>query len=149
MGCYNLVDDEGNPLLTQPVTSLCRCGSAALQPYFDGTNGKIGLVGKKEAGSVKKQIKDYQGKHITIYDHRGVCAHVDHCIQDLPEVFRQEKHPWIDPNGASVAEIIAAIEKCPSGALSYTLDGELHQDGDHESTAHVTENGPFCVSGYI
>jgi uncharacterized Fe-S cluster protein YjdI len=145
----NLVDDEGNPLPTQPVTSLCHCGSSALQPYFDETHGKIGFLGKKEEGRVKKRIKDYSGEHITIYDHRGVCAYVTRCIQDLPEVFHQEKHPWIDPNGSSVAEVIAAIEKCPSGALRYTIDGELHQDWDNEPTVRVEKNGPFCVSGYI
>jgi len=34
-----------------------------------------------------------------------------------------KEEPWIDPDGAKVEEIVATIRKCPSGALSYALDG--------------------------
>ena len=38
-------------------------------------------------------------------------------------VFRMRDEPWIDPDGAAVEEIVATIRKCPSGALSYSIDG--------------------------
>jgi len=40
--------------------------------------------------------------------------------QRQPEKF---KGPWIDPDAAEVEEIADMINKCPSGALSYSING--------------------------
>lgn len=47
--------------------------------------------------------------------------HVRHCANILPEVFRPEARPWVNVNGATAREIILAIDRCPSGALRYSL----------------------------
>ena len=57
--------------------------------------------------------------------------------------------PWIDPDGASVAEIIATIEKCPSGALSYARDGVEAPPPRREPMVTVTNDGPYAVTGGI
>jgi uncharacterized Fe-S cluster protein YjdI len=36
--------------------------------------------------------------------------------------------PWIDPDGDGPKEIIETIRQCPSGVLSYSVDGKRHQD---------------------
>jgi uncharacterized Fe-S cluster protein YjdI len=37
----------------------------------------------------------------------------------LPKVYRVGEHPWVRTEFAEKEELIAQIEKCPSGALSY------------------------------
>src|SRR6267154_2608959 len=63
------------------------------------------------------------GKRITILDNRSICAHAGFCTDGLKSVFRMREEPWIDADGAAVEEIVATIRKCPSGALSYAIDG--------------------------
>ena len=46
----------------------------------------------------------------------------------LPAVFDIRKRPRINPDGASVKEIIETVEKHPSGALNYTLGRRRYQD---------------------
>ncbi len=60
---------------------------------------------------------------ITIHKNRGICAHVGYCTSGLPAVFAPGEGKGIDPDAASVDEIIEVINKCPSGSLSYSIDG--------------------------
>ena len=60
-----------------------------------------------------------------------------------------KQEPWIDPDGADVDEIIRVIRMCPSGALSYSIDGVLHDSVDREQGVTVTKDGPYDVVGGI
>lgn len=142
-------DGQGKPLETGPVISLCRCGYSAYKPYCDGSHSKAGFVGEKEEDRTKDSLKDYKGKNIIIHDNRGVCCHDGSCVILLPTVFRINEKPWIDPDGAGVAEIIDTIEKCPSGALSYTIGKRRYQDLDQEPSITVLDNGPLMVKGGV
>jgi hypothetical protein len=57
--------------------------------------------------------------------------------------------PWIDPDGAQVEEIIEAVKRCPSGALSYSIDGVERRDQDRESMITVSKDGPYLVTGRV
>jgi hypothetical protein len=57
--------------------------------------------------------------------------------------------PWIDPDGAAVAEVIATIEKCPSGALSYAIDGIEAKPPQREPMVTVMNDGPYAVTGDV
>ena len=127
--------------------ALCRCGGSANKPFCDGTHAKIGFSSAKLEGRVEDKREDYQGKTITIHDNRGICAHAGRCTDGLPSVFRLKEEPWIDPDATSADEIIATIQKCPSGALSYSVDDVEHRDRDGEPTIFVAPNGPYVVSG--
>jgi hypothetical protein len=67
----------------------------------------------------------------------------------LKTVFRVGQKPWIDPDGASVEEIIETVNKCPSGALSYSIDDIEYKDQDREPLVKVINNGPYAVTGGI
>jgi hypothetical protein len=58
-----------------------------------------------------------------------------------------KQEPWIDPRGASPGEIIATVRKCPSGALSYSVDGVEHRNREGEPAIFVAPNGPYLVTG--
>ena len=142
--------EDGNKVAMQQVTALCRCGASSMKPYCDGSHAKIGFVGTKSTDYTPGEDKQYVGKGVTIHDNRGICAHSGNCINGLPGVFRQNGKPWIDPDGAPVEEIIATIKKCPSGALSYSIDGVLNKNWDSPNPKIiVAKNGPYNLTGFI
>jgi len=145
----NFKDADDNPLQIQPVMSLCRCGKSAQKPYCDGSHSKIGFVGEKTPKRTPDRVKNYPGRDITIHDNRGVCAHDTSCTTLLPAVFDISKRPWINPDGASVKEIIETVEKCPSGALSYTIGSRRYQDLERKPAITAAKNGPLHLTGGI
>ena len=145
----NLQDSRGEPCSTVTGVALCRCGHSANKPFCDGTHGTVGFTDEKQTDGALDRRDDYVGRKITIHDNRGICAHAGHCTDRLSSVFRLNREPWIDPDGAAVEQIVDAIRQCPSGALSYTVDGEEHRDQDREPMVAVTKNGPYAVTGGI
>jgi uncharacterized Fe-S cluster protein YjdI len=67
-------------------------------------------------------IREYTNGEVTIVWQPALCTSATNCFAELPEVFKPEKRPWVDPYGATTERIIAQIERCPSGALSYRLN---------------------------
>ncbi len=63
--------------------------------------------------------KHYSNGEITVVWKPGQCMHSGNCLHGLPQVFCLTRRPWCDVTQASTDEIIATVECCPSGALSY------------------------------
>lgn len=145
----NLCRSDGEPCATVRGIALCRCGGSGNKPFCDGTHGTIGFSDQRVVDEGGHQRLSYAGKRITIHDNRALCAHAGHCTERLPSVFRMRQEPWIDPDGASAEEIIETIRKCPSGALSYTVDGMEVRDQAREPLVTVTDDGPYAVTGGI
>jgi len=53
--------------------------------------------------------------------------------------------PWIDPDAAEVAAIVETVKKCPSGALSYSIDGVEYRDQNRDPMVTVTKDGPYAI----
>lgn len=62
--------------------------------------------------------KEYTNGEITVAWQSGKCIHSGNCVRNLSSVFKPKETPWIKIEGAASEEIVAAILKCPSGALS-------------------------------
>ena len=66
----------------------------------------------------KKRIEYNQRR-----DRRGwqphLCIHSGVCVRMLPEVYNPQERPWVKLENATTDRIVAQVEKCPSGALSY------------------------------
>jgi len=147
-GEVGLTNSKGEELEVDPAeTYLCRCGGSKNKPYCDGTHLRKGFQGHKENDGSKNRIRDYEGKGITIHDNRWICAHAQVCTTELPTVFNRDAKPWIDPDGDTVAHCRRTIDRCPSGALSYTVAGELHRDHEAEPGIVVAKDGPYHVAG--
>lgn len=43
-GNFVLLDAERNPIKSEGVIALCRCGASANKPYCDGSHARIGFV---------------------------------------------------------------------------------------------------------
>lgn len=72
----------------------------------------------------EKQLLDegyrkYTGENINVFFNGDVCTHSANCVKGNSTVFNLKNKPWINADGASVDEIKAIIDKCPSGALKY------------------------------
>jgi len=61
----------------------------------------------------------YPKGEITVLWKPDRCIHSGICVRGLPKVFDVKRRPWVDTTGAEQAEIIAQVERCPSGALSW------------------------------
>lgn len=146
-GFEKVTDTDESELHTGDPVLLCRCGRSARKPFCDGSHTRVGYRSHKLEGRVPDRMHDYYGKEITIHDNRGVCSHAEHCVRDLPSVFDRETRPWIHPDGAPADDIARTIERCPSGALSYTRDGVVHKDLSREPAIRVDRCGPYEVTG--
>ena len=145
-GLDNFANRKG-PIDTKPTMALCRCGGSANKPFCDGTHAKIGFSSAKLEGRVEDKRDNYASGGLTVHDNRGICAHAGRCTDGLPSVFRLKQEPWIDPDGATRDEIIATIRQCPSGALSYSVEGVEHRDREGAQAIFVAPNGPYVVTG--
>lgn len=64
---------------------------------------------------------EYRTNDLVVHWNPQRCMHDTHCFIGLPEVFNPEVRPWVKMEGASPAAIIWAIDRCPSGALKYSI----------------------------
>jgi CDGSH-type Zn-finger protein len=145
----SLRNSKGESIPTKPVIALCRCGGSAKKPFCDGTHSKLGFSSQKVSDGTRDKRQDYVGKGITIHDNRSICSHAGFCTDRLASVFRLKTKPWIDPDGAQVEEIIEAVKRCPSGALSYSIGGVEHRDQDREPMITVSKDGPLLITGGV
>ena len=145
-GLEKLANQKG-PIASRDTIALCRCGRSANKPFCDGSHVTAGFASAKLEGRTEDKRDDYAGEHVTIHDNRGLCAHAGHCTDGVASVFRLRQEPWIDPDGATGEEIGAAIRKCPSGALSYTVEDVEQSDTERDPAVFVAPNGPYVVTG--
>jgi len=145
----NLRRASGEACATVRGVALCRCGASKNKPFCDGTHSTIGFSDRNVADPGKDKRRSYAGKRITVLDNRALCAHAGFCTDELESVFRQHEEPWIAADGAEAEEIIATIRKCPSGALSYAIDGVEAEALERPPIVTVTDDGPYAVTGGI
>ena len=148
-GLQKLTNSFDEDIPTKPTLALCRCGASKNKPFCDGTHDPVGFSEEKQEGRVPDQRDTYEGSAITIYDNRGICSHAGYCTSGCPAVWRMKTEPWIDADGADVDTIIHTIEQCPSGALSYALDGVEHRDREREPEVHISKDGPYFIRGGV
>lgn len=95
-------------------------------------------------------IKKYRNGDLTIVWKPSACIHAAECVKALPLVYNPAEKPWIKAENATIAELKSQIGKCPSGALSYTMEGESNQESESlETKIEILENGPMIVYGTL
>lgn len=156
---YNLHNFKGESLSTTVGTALCRCGASKNKPFCDGTHNVIRFSSANktlENDDIKKIVikdkrRDYPGKEITVHDNRKICSHAAECVNNLSSVFKLGSRPWINPDASKMNDIIDVVRRCPSGALSYSIDGVEYRDPEEQRNPTVTvlKNGPYHITGGI
>lgn len=95
-------------------------------------------------------IKKYSNGDLNVVWKPKLCTHSGICVKTLPEVYDPNEKPWIKAENASIEALKAQIDLCPSGALTYEIDGEDQQvDTDIETKVQVLTNGPLLVHGNL
>jgi CDGSH-type Zn-finger protein/truncated hemoglobin YjbI len=136
-----------------PQMALCRCGESAIKPVCDGACTSSGFTDKKDPKRVPDKRDSYDGVQLTVFDNRGICQHSGLCTDRLATVFHTDG-AFVTASGGRMDEIIRAVRDCPSGALSYAIDGaearaQVDWDDTREPMIEVTKDGPYRITGSI
>lgn len=150
-----IMSEHGEPLAwkteaaaeTMARVALCRCGASAKKPYCDGTHASAEWDGTDNApeGSYAERAKSLGGHGIEVFDDRPICVHAGFCSNKVTNVWKMA-----DQTGDTRirAEAMAMVERCPSGALAYAVDGEMVEP-DLPNEVAVIPDGPLWVSGGV
>lgn len=78
----------------------------------------------------KDEIREYTNGEITVVWKPTACIHSTRCWKGLFTVFNPKARPWVNMAGASTQAIMAQVDNCPSGALSWRKNeetGDTHE----------------------
>ncbi len=150
-----VMSEHGEPLTWQTgeVTddgaayALCRCGGSANKPYCDGTHSGNEFDGSEAAATDAYGTRRtaYPGTGIDVYDDRSICVHAGFCGNKVSNVWKMA--PKTDDT-VTRSQVMAMVERCPSGALTYEVAGtEIEPDLPTEIA--VIPDGPLWLSGGI
>jgi CDGSH-type Zn-finger protein len=148
-GLENFIDSNGKRLETKPAMGLCRCGASQNKPFCDGNHKYAGFTDEISPDRTADKATRYEGRDITLINNPLLCSIAGYCHHELASVFNLKNDPWIDPAGDTLEHIKSLIEKCPSGALSYSINGQPQPVSDREATITIEKNGPLRITGGI
>ena len=93
--------------------------------------------------------KHYTKGDLTVIWKPDICIHSKRCWQELLAVFNPRARPWVNMEGADNETIIAQVDRCPSGALSWTRQEQSIPVTSENILIEVLPNGPLLVHGDI
>ena len=128
---------------------LCRCGKSDAKPYCDGNHVHAAFDGTEvaDAGLRADRAVAYPGTQLMVRHDRTICAFATFCENKITDVWEMsEKTDDI----AVRSQVVAMIERCPSGALTYELlpSGETIEP-DLPQEISVIQDGPLWAMGGI
>lgn len=154
-GIFCILLKPGTDCLMAPEEAPGRLCAAMLTHDAKPENRLI-LPYRKHRAMEKEIVKKYSNGEVTVVWKPGSCIHSTVCWKaatGLPSVFNPKLRPWITPEGADSKSIVAQVEKCPSGALSYFYNHDEENSADEEITQdtriEILPNGPLLVYGNI
>ncbi len=72
------------------------------------------------------RLQVYETDQIRVTFDPKICLHSGTCLRTLPAVFDVSRPRWVRPEAATADEVLAAVAKCPSGALQASFITAVH-----------------------
>ncbi|HEX2718608.1 MAG TPA: (4Fe-4S)-binding protein [Gemmatimonadaceae bacterium] len=96
-----------------------------------------------------RRLQTYATDEITVSFDPTRCIHAAECIRTAPAVFDSRRKRWIRPDLGTTDEIVTAVGRCPTGALSYVLPNGPVEGPAPEAAIVVRRDGPLYLRGAI
>jgi CDGSH-type Zn-finger protein/uncharacterized Fe-S cluster protein YjdI len=145
-GIPALKTGRGETLPPAETHYLCRCGASTNKPFCDGSHTAAAFSDQRRRGPARPPA-EFIGKDLTVIDDLSLCAHAGACVEGAPDTFfTQEAGRRVShPDGSPAAVVIAAIRRCPSGALLYQQGGTRVHEYFTATEIIVEKDGPYHV----
>jgi len=140
---------KGEVLNTGKFYTLCGCGESGTKPFCDGSHADSNFQHKAPGNTepIDRNPQTYHGTGLVVEDDRSLCIHAGFCGNQATNVWRLVSK---SSDTQIRAQIISMIERCPSGALTYSLEpnGE-NIEPDLPVEIAITPDGALWVSGNV
>jgi CDGSH-type Zn-finger protein len=145
-GIKALKNARGEVVDASETMFLCRCGASKNKPYCDGSHETVHFSSRR-VRRADGPVSEFAGKEVTVVDNVGLCAHAGYCVDGAPRTFftKGKGGRVSHPDASDTADVIAAIRRCPSGALLYKHGGKLVHEYSAGTEVMVEKDGPLLV----
>lgn len=90
----------------------------------------------------------YDGDKANVVWDGRLCIHIQECGRAKGKLFVGGRQPWCQPDETTVDDVVAVVERCPTGALTFEVkDGSIEETAAARNSIAVTNNGPLHVRG--
>jgi CDGSH-type Zn-finger protein len=147
--CGEPLDWKSGKVCETPETyELCRCGQSEFKPFCDVTHSLVDFDGTETADmrpTAERQVTYKGGTGIVVRRDMPLCMESGFCGNRITNVEEMVPHTS-DPQVR--AQVVAMIERCPSGSYTYALaEGEEDVEPDLPRqiavTTEITSEGPI------
>jgi CDGSH-type Zn-finger protein len=145
----SMTTQEVHRYRTRETMALCRCGGSTHKPYCDGSHARLEFGGSETAATTTyaDRAKTYEATKVIVRDDRSICEHAGFCGNRLTNVWKMLSGSDTEDTILR-SQMMSMIERCPSGALTYQVDGD-EVEPEYGMRIAAIADGPLFVMGAI
>jgi uncharacterized Fe-S cluster protein YjdI len=94
---------------------------------------------------MSRRLQVYEHDALRVTFDPTLCIHAAACVRSLPRVFRPRERRWVQLEHGDPTAIVAAVQRCPTGALQ--VEGPGVPVTDEAVQLRTVPGGPLEVRG--